>query len=84
MYKMCFLPNKGGFNFIGVDHNGDEHCCHVGKDKLGMHSVFRNIDNEPFWFRLAYWREPTKQELESGKFQYGKSDALLTELGGEK
>lgn len=36
---LAFLPNTDGFKFVGVDRDGAEHACRVGKWPTGEHYV---------------------------------------------
>lgn len=50
------LPNQEGFRFVGVDLHMVEHDCIVDKNPVGCHSVYREADREPFFFRLYGWK----------------------------
>lgn len=56
------LPNEEGFRFIGVDTTMTEFNCVIRKDAAGMHSVYREADNEPFFMKLYAWRPLTAAE----------------------
>ena len=59
---MCFLPNRAGYRFWGVTHDGDVVPCVVKKDPIGCHSVYREDDGAPFWFQLRGWTERAEGE----------------------
>lgn len=56
MKQLRDLPNLEGFRFTGIDLDGKEHACMVAKDAIGMHTVKRIADMEPFFMRLYGWK----------------------------
>lgn len=53
MRPLGFLPNKEGFEFIGITKEGKELPC-VVKLVDGMHSAYSN--GEPVFKQLRWWR----------------------------
>ncbi len=48
------IPNKVGFEFIGIAHDDSEINCVVKKDSVGLHGIYSN--DVPVYFQLKSWR----------------------------
>jgi hypothetical protein len=53
-YPLSFLPNKEGFKFIGIAHDGTVHECIVSKFKE-KHFVKKISTGERFFSYLRAW-----------------------------
>lgn len=58
------LPNQDGYRFVGVTLDQERVPCIVGVDPVGCHSVYRESDREPFFFKLHGW-EPHPQPAQA-------------------
>lgn len=56
------IPNKSGFEFIGIDNNDNEIECVVNKNPAGCHSVYDNNGN-PVFMKLKSWRKKWNTKL---------------------
>lgn len=55
MKHLTNLPNLEGFEFIGIDHNGQRVECIVDKNPVGCHEVYIKATRDPCWCRLSGW-----------------------------
>ena len=49
------IPNIDGYQFIGIDHDGNEIKCIVKKNPVGCHGAY-DTDENPVFMKLKYWR----------------------------
>lgn len=56
------LPNRAGYRFWGVTYDGDVVACVVRRDPIGCHSVYRELDDAPFFTQLRGWTERNPDE----------------------
>lgn len=63
------IPNQAGYRFIGITLDAERVPCVVALNGAGCHSVYRESDNEPLWFKLVGWEphetEPPLQRTET-------------------
>ena len=49
------LPNTLNFEFIGIDHDGNELDCIVKLNPVGCYGAYTK-DGDPCFFKLSGWR----------------------------
>lgn len=58
---VSMLPNKHGFEFVGVMKDGQEIDCIVLKDVFCQHRAFTLYTRDDIYSKLIGWRETPKK-----------------------
>lgn len=56
MFKLDSLPNKHGFEFVGIKKDGTEIDCWVYKEVVGTHVVLSMHSNNRVFSELKGWK----------------------------
>lgn len=58
--KLSDIPNREGFQFIGIKENGQEIACVVMRSPVGYFSVYTADSLVPCWCELKGWKAYVK------------------------